>query len=106
MSANGMSRVFTPVVQGKDQQGSMNKMQNYNTGNNTSFPVTGAFFTGGSFLSGNSVDAPPPPQSNKNALTSRRRRRRAQAILPLASGEIPASDGAVPQEGLPAISLN
>ncbi|CAN6328456.1 unnamed protein product [Urochloa humidicola] len=58
MSANGMSRVFTPVVQGKDQQGSMNTMQNYNTGNNISYPVTGACITGGSFLSGNSVQGP------------------------------------------------
>ncbi|RCV17953.1 hypothetical protein SETIT_3G262000v2 [Setaria italica] len=60
MSANGMSRVFTPVVQGKDQHNSMNNMQNHSTGNNTSVPVTGTSFTGGSFFSGNSVNAPPP----------------------------------------------
>ncbi|CAN6333280.1 unnamed protein product [Urochloa humidicola] len=64
MSANGMSRVFTPVVQGKDQQGSMNSMQNYNTGNNISYPVTGACYAGGSFLSGNSVNFPPQGPSH------------------------------------------
>ncbi|CAL4892578.1 unnamed protein product [Urochloa decumbens] len=70
MSANGMSRVFTPVVQGKSQQGSMNNMQNYSTGDNTSYPVTGAYFTGGSFLSGNSVNmTPPPPQGPSNYST-------------------------------------
>ncbi|CAL4893288.1 unnamed protein product [Urochloa decumbens] len=59
MSANGMSRVFTLVVQDRGQQRSMSKMQNYNTGNNTSYPVTGAWCTSGS-LSGNSVNLPPP----------------------------------------------
>ncbi|RLN29309.1 uncharacterized protein C2845_PM05G23770 [Panicum miliaceum] len=62
MSANGMSRVFTPVVQGKNQQQAMNNMQNHNTGNSTSVPVTGASFTGASFLSGNSVNGPPQSQ--------------------------------------------
>ncbi|CAN6342221.1 unnamed protein product [Urochloa humidicola] len=62
MSANGMSRVFTPVVQAKGQQDSMNNMQNYSTGDNISIPVTGASYTGGSYLSGNSVNMPPPPQ--------------------------------------------
>ncbi|XP_062206791.1 uncharacterized protein LOC133908681 isoform X2 [Phragmites australis] len=62
MSANGVSRVFTPVIQGKNQQRSMNNMQNHNTGNNTSAPVTGTSLTGGSFLSGNSVNGPAPPQ--------------------------------------------
>ncbi|KAG8079876.1 hypothetical protein GUJ93_ZPchr0007g3582 [Zizania palustris] len=62
MSANG-SRVFiSPVVQGKNQQAILNGMQNSNMGNNTNIPVTGANFTGGSFLSGNSVNAPPPPE--------------------------------------------
>ncbi|CAN6342220.1 unnamed protein product [Urochloa humidicola] len=52
MSANGMSRVFTPVVQAKGQQDSMNNMQNYSTGDNIRFPVTGArsFFIGGNRL--------------------------------------------------------
>uniref|UniRef100_K3ZB40 Uncharacterized protein n=1 Tax=Setaria italica TaxID=4555 RepID=K3ZB40_SETIT len=98
MSANGMSRVFTPVVQGKDQHNSMNNMQNHSTGNNTSVPVTGTSFTGGSFFSGNSVNAPPPQFCFAF---------RAQAItLPLASGEIPASDhgagSAAVAAGLPA----
>ncbi|CAL4893285.1 unnamed protein product [Urochloa decumbens] len=62
MSANGMSRVFTPVVQAKGQQGSMNNMQNYSTGDNTSFPVTGASYIGGTFLSGNTIINVPPPQ--------------------------------------------
>ncbi|CAN6328454.1 unnamed protein product [Urochloa humidicola] len=88
MSANGMSRVFAPVVQGKDQQGSMNSMQNYNTGNNTSYPVAGACYTGSSFLSGNSV----------NNLPLRRQRWAQAIILPWASGEIPASERAVPPE--------
>ncbi|CAD6257678.1 unnamed protein product [Miscanthus lutarioriparius] len=62
MSGNGMSGVFTPVIQGKDQQSSMNSMQNHNTGNSTTVPVTGLSFTGGAVLSGNSVNVPPPPQ--------------------------------------------
>ncbi|CAN6333278.1 unnamed protein product [Urochloa humidicola] len=61
MSANGMSRVFTPVVQGKGQQGSMNNMQNHSTGDNISYPVAGAICTGGAFCSGNSVNMLPAP---------------------------------------------
>ncbi|XP_066342819.1 uncharacterized protein [Miscanthus floridulus] len=66
MSGNGMSGVFTPVIQGKDQQSSMNSMQNHNTGNSTNVPVTGLSFTGGAFLSGNSVNGPPTPQAAGN----------------------------------------
>ncbi|CAN6355373.1 unnamed protein product [Urochloa humidicola] len=86
MSANGMSRVFTPVVQGKGQQGSMNNMQNHSTGDNISYPMAGAICTGGAFCSGNSVNMLPAPAPRSQAI-----------ILPLASGEIPASDGALLQ---------
>ncbi|CAN6355374.1 unnamed protein product [Urochloa humidicola] len=77
MSANGMSRVFTPVVQAKGQQDSMNNMQNYSTGDNIRFPVTGArsFFIGGNRL-------PPQPRPPP------------QAVIPMPPGEVPASDGA------------
>ncbi|CAN6342219.1 unnamed protein product [Urochloa humidicola] len=66
MSANGMSRVFTPVVQAKGQQDSMNNMQNYSTGDNIRFPVTGArsFFIGGNRLP--PQPRPPPQDPGRN----------------------------------------
>uniref|UniRef100_A0A0D9XZV2 Uncharacterized protein n=1 Tax=Leersia perrieri TaxID=77586 RepID=A0A0D9XZV2_9ORYZ len=63
MSYNGSRVMISPVVQGKEQQGIMNNMKNSNMGNNTSLPITGSCFNGGSFLSGNSMNGPSVPEA-------------------------------------------